>query len=804
MLVPLSWLRDFAPFDVAPRQLGEVFDDLGMVVEAISAVGEGLDGVVVARVASIASIPGADKIRRVTVDAGESEPVEVVCGAWNFSRGDLVALARVGAVLPGDFEITQRRMRGVVSNGMLCSAAELGLGDDATGILVLPATAGSSLGTSLADAMGIESDVVYDLAIEGNRPDAMSIVGVARDAAARLGHLFAIPDPPAPPAVATGPTVTVLVDDGDLCPRFTACVLTGVSVTDSPDWIARRLVLAGMRPINSIVDASNYVMLELGQPTHPYDLDQLAGDGFVVRAARPGETVETLDGVTRRLGDGAYPDCLICDADNTSVGIAGIMGGASSEISESTTRVVLEAANFTPMAIARTSKRLSLRSEASHRFERGVDIEGIERAVARFIELMRMTSPGLEVGDWVDVRSGQGLVSAAPDRRPRLRLRTDRVNAILGTELGDEDVRRYLTPIGFTATPVHAGQHDVDVPTFRPDVTREIDLIEEVARHHGYSNIDRTVPSSPNVGRLTPYQAERRRIRTLLAGAGLSEAICAQLVAPGDHARAGLPEDGINAVDPLAREESVLRTSLLPGLLRTVAFNARQRHADLAMFEIGHTFRATDPPGELPDEREILAVVIAGEGVEGVGAGVAGAVNALRRLQAALRLEAPGLVEAARPGMHPGRSADVTVDGTVVGYVGEVDPDVSAGWGIEGRVGWFEVDVEAIAAGRRRSELAVPVSRFPSSDIDLSFEVADSTPAASVANTLESAGGGLLEQLTLFDVYRGEGVPEGSRSLTFHLRFRAFDRTLTAAEVGELRAAGIAAVEAAHPARLRA
>jgi phenylalanyl-tRNA synthetase beta chain len=239
-------------------------------------------------------------------------------------------------------------------------------------------------------------------------------------------------------------------------------------------------------------------------------------------------------------------------------------------------------------------------------------------------------------------------------------------------------------------------------------------------------------------------------------------------------------------------------------MLRTVAFNARQRHADLAMFEIGHTFRTTDPPGELPDEREMLAVVIAGAGVEGVGAGVAGAVNALRRVQVALRLAAPGLVAAARPGMHPGRSADVTVDGTVVGYAGEVDPDVSADWGIEGRVGWFEVDLEAIAAGRRRSELAVPVSRFPSSDIDLSFEVADSTPAASVASTLESAGGGLLEQLMLFDVYRGEGVPEGFRSLTFHLRFRAFDRTLTAAEVGELRSDCIAAVEAAHPARLRA
>jgi phenylalanyl-tRNA synthetase beta chain len=774
-----------------------------MVVEAITPVGEGLDGVVVARVVSIDAIPGADKIRRVVVDAGGPEPVEVVCGAWNFAGDDVVALARVGAVLPGDFEITQRKMKGVVSNGMLCSAAELGLGEDAAGILVLPASAGSRLGAPFADAMGIERDIVYDLAIEGNRPDAMCMAGVARDAAARLGHPFAIPDPPSAPAVATGPSVTVSVEDADLCPRFTATVLTGVNVTESPAWIARRLTLAGMRPINSVVDASNYVMLELGQPTHPYDLDLLPGGGFVVRAARPGETLETLDGVTRRLGEGAYPDCLICDAAGTPVGIAGIMGGASSEISETTSRVVLEAANFTPMAIARTSKRLSLRSEASHRFERGVDIEGIERAVARFIELVRLTSPALEVGEWVDVRSGQGLRSGQGHDR-LVRLRTERVNAILGTALDDADIARYLAPIGFSATPVQPGLHEVSLPTYRPDVTREIDLIEEVARHHGYSNIARTVPTSPNVGRLTPYQSERRRLRAVLAGAGLSEAICAQLVAPGDHARAGLPEDGINAVEPLAREESVLRTSLLPGMLRTVAFNARQRHADLAMFEIGHTFRVADPPGELPDEREMLGVVIAGAGIDGVGTGVFGAGNALDRVFTTFRLAAPGLVAAIRPGMHPGRSADVTVDGTVIGYVGEVDPDVSAAWGIEDRVGWLEVDLGAMAAGQRRSELAVPVSRFPSSDVDLAFEVADSAPAAAVTDTLRAAGGGLLERVTLFDVYRGPAVPSGSRSLAFNLRFRAFDRTLTDVEVGELRAACIAAVEAAHPARLRA
>ena len=799
MLVPLSWLRDFAPFELDGRALGEVFDDLGMVVESISTVGEGLDGVVVAKVLSIDGIRGADKIRRVTVDAGESEPVEVVCGAWNFAVGDIVALAKVGAVLPGGFEISQRKMKGVVSNGMLCSAAELGLGDDADGIMVLPARLGERLGAPFAEVMGIQRDTVYDLAIEANRPDAMCMAGVARDAAARLRVPFAIPIPQPPPA-APAPDVSVVVQDDQLCPRFTARVLTGVTIGTSPEWIARRLTLAGMRPINSVVDASNYVMLELGQPTHPYDLGRLGGRGFIVRAARPAEQLETLDGVTRRLGDGPYPDCVICDAADTAIGVAGIMGGASSEISDGTTTVVLEAANFTPMAIARTSKRLGLRSEASHRFERGVDIEVIARAVDRFCELVALTSPGLGVGPLVDVRA----IDAAGGPRPPLRVRTDRVNAILGTELTDEDIRSYLAPIGFVATPVGARVHDVTVPTFRPDATREIDVIEEIARHHGYSNILRTVPTAPTVGRLSPYQLERRRLRAMLVGAGLSEAVCAQLVAPGDHRRAGLPEDGIPAVDPLVIEESVLRTSLLPGMLRAVSFNTDRRNGDLAMFEIGHTFRVTDPSAELPDERELLAVVVAGGGVDGVGGGVTGAVNALRRIETATRLANLSLLAATRPGMHPGRCAEVLLDGDSAGYVGEVDPEVSAGWGIDANIGWLEIDLGRVATAKRRSELAVPVSRFPSSDIDLAFVVADAIPAAAIEKTLVATAGGLLERIALFDVYRGAGVEDGHRSLAFRLRFCAFDRTLTDAEVGELRSACITAVEQAFEVRLRA
>ncbi|HEX4538826.1 MAG TPA: phenylalanine--tRNA ligase subunit beta, partial [Acidimicrobiales bacterium] len=385
MRVPLSWLRDFAPIEADPADLALTLDDLGLVVDGVERVGEGLDGVVVARVLGIEPIASADHIRLVTVDAG-GDAVDVVCGATNFSVGDLVPLATVGTALPEGPTITRRRMKGVESNGMLCSGKELGLSQDGAGILVLGSEAGpgpgsgpsTEPGTPLAEALGIEPDVVFDLEIEGNRPDALSIAGVARDVAARMRLPFSIPDPhPVEGEVPVASLATAVVEAPDLCPRLLVRVLVDVKVGASPQWVTRRLVLAGMRPINSIVDASNYVMLELGQPTHPYDLDRLGGHGLLVRRARPGETVVTLDGEERRLGQavrgggtasgpGERPetdDCLICDAEGTPVGLAGIMGGASSEISSASSRVLLEVAHFEPMAIAATAARQGVRTE---------------------------------------------------------------------------------------------------------------------------------------------------------------------------------------------------------------------------------------------------------------------------------------------------------------------------------------------------------------------------------------------------------------------------------------------------------
>jgi phenylalanyl-tRNA synthetase beta chain len=823
----LSWLRQFAPVEGDAASLAEALDDLGLVVENVVHVGEGLGDVVVARVEEIAAIPGADRIRRVVVDAGAG-PVEVVCGAWNFAEGDLVPLAPVGAVLPGGFEIGRRTMKGVVSNGMLCSPSELALADDHQGILVLDAggDGGPSPGTALAEALGIERDVVFDLAVEANRPDAASVAGVARDLAARLGVPFTMPEPPEP-AVGTPPdapaTATVEVVDLDLCPRFAARVLEGVIVGTSPPWVARRLTLAGMRPLNSVVDASNYVMLELGQPTHPYDLDRLAGSGLRVRAARRGELVVTLDDVERRMAERSVGagddlrDCLICDAEDGPVGIGGIMGGRGTEIVASTTRVLLEAAYFAPMAIARTSKRLGLRTEASARFERGCDPEGIDRAARRFVQLLAESERGgPHVGEMVDVR---GEVPGPA----RVMVRTRRVNALLGTDLDAGAVTSLLEPIGFTCEDSGDGTLQVTVPTFRPDTEREVDVVEEVARHFGYSRIARRRPHAPQVGALTSYQHERRFVRDVLAGLGAHEAWTPSLLAPGDHERTGR-HPGIIVANPLVEDESVLRRSLLPGMLRALSANAARRQGELRLFEIGHVFPPPDAERveeaisgrrvPVVDEREMLGVLLACADDDGRAGSAVWALLEEALGVVGVRIEAvpADAADDAVAGLHPTRRGRLSSEGGVFGVVGEVDPAVLDAFGLDTlgfdgagrRVGYVELDLELLlTAVPRRSQLARELSRFPSADLDLAFVVGDDIPASAVADSLREAGGELLEWVRLFDVYRGEGMPDGTRSLAFRLRFLAPDHTLDERELQERRARCIEQVMSDHGGVLR-
>ncbi len=821
MKVLLSWLREFAPIEGSPEGIAEDLSDLGLAVEDMVTFADAPAGIVVARVAGLRPHPDADRIQLVDVDGGDGERRQVCCGAFNMSVGDLVPLATVGTTMPSGLEIRRRKMRGQLSEGMLCSAAELDMGSDAEGIMILPAEL--ELGDDLTAALGVAGDVLFDLEVNPNRPDALSVVGVARDLAARRGAPFELPAPRVETAGAPASASTsVEILSPDLCGRYSVRLLRNASGARTPPRLARRLLALGMRPVNFVVDLSNYVMLEIGQPSHAFDA-ALVPDGLLrVRRAAEGEQVETLDGVVRTLNAG---DGVIADVSDQPIGIAGVMGGASTEISADTDVVLLEAAWWNPPDIARASRRLGLRSEASARFEAGVDPEIAPWALERFAELA--AAGGVTLAP--DLVQAHGHV---PPRQP-VRVRTGRVNAILGTNLTPGEMRSCLEPIGFDISPAPAGPSppapatpalssvipakagihpaadsragtveppatpartypgedwDVTVPPWRPDSSTEIDVIEEVGRLWSYSRIARTVSKSPHPGGLTDRQLARRRVHELLAGFGLMEAMPLPFLAPGDLERCGLPPHGITVTNPLVAEESVMRTSLRTGLLKAVAYNSARRQPGVELFEIGHVH--TPGAGELPDEGDHLAVALAGR--------EAPAATALwERLRRAMPFVAAEIRNEPTAGLHPTRSAVLRAGGETIGVLGEIDRAVAEAFGIGERVAWLECDLARLLESHVEHPRYRPPSRFPSSDIDLAFVIDDATPAASVEAALRGATGDTLVSLHLFDVFRdAERLGPGRRSIAWRLRLQAADRTLTDAEVAEIRAVCIAAAAA--------
>ena len=803
MKAPLSWLRDFAPIEGKPLELADRLNGIGLIVEGIAAPGRDIGGVRTVKVLSFEKHPNADKLLLVDIDPGDGETKRVVCGASNFAAGDIVPWAAPGAELPGGFKLERRKIRGEVSDGMLCAPDELGLSDDHSGIMILPPD--TALGEDIRTVLGLD-DILFDLEVTPNRPDAMSIAGVARDLAAALGLPFTLPEPAAPGVIDLAPA-TLVVEAADRCPRYVA--KTGrVVVAPSPGWMAQRLTKAGMRPISNVVDVTNYVMLERGQPLHAFDLNLLGGRGIVVRMANEGERITTLDGVERTL---SAEDLLICDANRAPQAVAGVMGAGDSEVSDATTEVLLESAFFTQDGILRTSKRLGLRTESSARFERGVDPNGTARAAERAWEL------------FTEIASGQTATGTldeypAPIEPIRVRLRTERVNAVLGTDLDTARIQGHLEPLGFTPAGSANGAVEYTVPTYRPDVEREIDLIEEVARHHGYNNIARTLPrmKEPSGG-LTPVQLGRRAVRDALLGTGMSEAYTFSLVSAADLAAAGLPAEGIELENPLRAEESLLRPAVLPGLLKALAFNAGHGLPDVGLFEIGHVFLPPPAGQTLPDEREHLAVALAGNvfrlphepkrPVDGHDV-----VGHLEIVAEALGLADWSVDPGDAPGFTPGRAARVVVDGQPVGVVGEIDASVRSRLGLAGAgargaselpVAALEVDLSRVLAASRKERRSVTPSRYPASTIDLAFVLDEPVPAGVAQRTLASSAGDLLEDIRLFDVFRSDALGPNKKSLAFGLRFRAPDRTLTDEEVGGLRQRLIDAMAAEHGASLR-
>lgn len=796
MKVLLSWMQEFAPIQGDPHELAAILTDLGLVVESVASTGPAWDGIVVARVLGLRPHPEADRIQLVDVDTGGTAEapgvaLQICCGAFNLAVGDLVPLATLGSIMPGGLEIVRRKLRGEWSNGMLCSSSELELEDDAEGIRILDP--GLTVGRPLAEALGAATDWLFDIDVEGNRPDALSVVGVARDLAAKLGVPFSLPALVLPERAGPGTSdlaAAEIVDTG-LCQRFGVRVLEHLTIGPSPAMIVGRLAACGMRSINNVVDLSNYVMLELGEPNHTYDLDRVPDGELRVRYAVDGEVLVTLDGQTRVL---TSADGLICNRDDEPIGLAGVMGGAATEITEGTSRVLIEAAVWDRMTIARTSRRLNLRSEASTRFERGADPLGVERALDRFCAL------AVEYCG-ATVAPGSVVIEGHYRPRPEIALRVSRVNHLLNTELDAEQIRRYLEPIGFHCEPFEsepsAEGWRVTVPSWRPDASIEEDLIEEIGRHHGYSRSGKRVPTPSQNGELTPPQRGRRRIRRTMLGAGLSEAMPMPFLAPGDLAAAGLDDaNAISLENPLAAEESILRTSLLPGLLKAVAYNQSHRNGGVQLFELGRVFLPGPTGSDLPNEPEWVAAILADQSaIE--------ATKLLHRLGAALGLRDLKVVNAARPGLHPTRSAELVFRGRTVGEVGEVDPRALDAYGVSGRVGWLALEVAPVLTALSASAGYRPVSNYPSSDIDLTFVASDFVAVSDLIATLSTAGRPLLQHVRFLNAFRSEQLGTGVRSLAFALRLQAADRTLTDADVAAVRQVMIDAVAKKNKAQLR-
>jgi len=826
MRVAVSWLREHVdlPADLTAEQLDAALTSLGIEVESIVDQGASVKGTLtVGRVLSVEELTGFKKpIRFATVDVGKAngtgDPQEIICGAPNLAEGQLVAVILPGGELPGGFQISARKTYGRVSNGMICSARELGVSDEHEGIMVLPESSGAQPGQDARPYVGLD-EIVVDVEITPDRGYQLSVRGLARE----LAHAFSAPfvDPgtaKAPKGSTRGkPAWPVIVVDQVGCDRFAARLVTGIDPNaPSPQWMQRRLLTAGIRTLGLAIDVTNYVMLELGQPMHAFDASRIAG-GLVVRRATDGERLTTLDGVARVLSE---EDMVICD-DTGPISLAAVMGGQTSEvIPGTTTDVLLEAAHWDPTMVSRTARRHNLFSEAAKRWERGVDRElalvAIERAVQILVEHGGGT-PGKQILD-LDYPLPMSTITMNSEEASRL----------VGVPYPTSLVAELLTTVGCTVT-ADGAVLTVTPPSWRPDLLRSADLVEEVVRLDGYDKVPSALPIAPPGAGLTPAQRRRRSVGRALAELGYVEVLPTPFVSTDALRRLGLPTKALRLANPLSDEEPYMRTTLLPGLLTAVRRNVGRGQRDVALYELGLVFLPTNdgpPPvmevshrpspelwevakAAVPHQPTHVGAVAAGEiersGWWGAGRQVdwADLVQAAREVLATAGVPAPAVTVAAADAMpwHPGRCAAVLVDGAVVGHAGELHPSVCADLELPRRTCALELDLTAVPLPDPTP--APALSNFPAALIDVALVVPTDVPAGAVEQSLVDGAGPLLESVRLFDLYTGAQVGDGRKSLAYKLTFRAPDRTLTAEEAVAARDAAVAVATTRFGAVLR-
>ncbi|MBX3176977.1 MAG: phenylalanine--tRNA ligase subunit beta [Candidatus Hydrogenedentes bacterium] len=774
MRVSLNWLKEFVDIDVTAEELAHELTMLGLEIESIERLGEEIQEVYVGRILSIEPHPDADKIVVCQTDVGGPEPLQICCGAKNMKVGDKVPTAIVGATLPGGFQIGRRKMRGVESQGMMCASTELGLPEGESGLMILDESA--PIGQDIKSLLGL-NDTVFEIEVTPNRGDWASMIGVAREIAALHGRELRIPEAKVRESGKPVADLTsVIVEDESLCPRYLGRVLTGVKVGPSPEWLCKRLIAAGQRPINNIVDITNFVLMETGQPLHAFDYNKLAENRIVVRCARAGEEINTLDGETRKLAEDML---VIADAARPQC-VAGVMGGADSEVDESTTAIFLESAYFLPSSVRKTSRSLALISESSQRFQRGADpdmaVYAMERAAQLIVEI-------------AGAETAAGVIDVYPKPlAPReVTLPFARTKRLLGTDIPPARQCEILTRLGLEVLDQGEEQARFRVPARRHDVSMEADLIEEIARLSGYDHIPATLPGvRPCEKVFAPKEKRIRALRHFLAGLGLTELYNWTFSCPEDVARAALPAEYAAMVrleNPLSEKQATMRSSIIPAHLGNAARNLNYGVSSIRGFEIGPVYGPADGP-QLPVQKSRLGIVLAGE---------AAAPHWSQKARQADFYDIKGVVEAvlAEFGLagefvdtkfatfQAGQRAAVQVGGEIAGYLGKVAPGVVKAFDTDGGIFCAELDLDLLLGATAPAPQFAPVPAFPPSARDLAVVVDAAVPAGALKAAAAQSGGNLLRSVEIFDIFTGNQVGAGRKSVALNLVFQSNDRTLT-------------------------
>ncbi len=783
MLISFNWLKNYVDIEVSPEKVASLLTMAGLEVESVEALYPQLRNVIVARIENIKPHPDADRLKVCMVNTGK-DVLPVVCGAPNIAEGQNVAFAQIGTKLPGGMEVKKAKIRGEVSFGMICSEKELEIGSDHSGILVVEGN--FEPGTPLAEALGLD-DTILEVAITPNRGDCLSYLGIAREVAALTGKKVKYPIidlTEAGPPVESLTSVTLL--DPARCPRYSARVIEGVEIKPSPKWLRRKLEAVGLRSINNIVDVTNFVLLEYGQPLHAFDFDLLHEHRIVVRTARDGEKFVTLDGVERVLDSDML---LICDGEK-GVALAGIMGGENSEIQPTTRNVLIESAFFDPYSIRRTSKKLGISTESSYRFERRVDPEGVIRALDRAAQLM------LELG-------GGRLATGYIDQYPRpfvpvkITMSISKGSNFLGAPLSLEEAEKLLSSIELGVKVLDDDKLDVDVPSFRGDLTREVDLFEEIARLKGYDYIPAATPSAPlDTPKPDEFLLFRNRLVDVMTGFGFSELVTYSFISEESIRKLNFPEgdphyDVVRIKNPLSEEQAVMRTSLLPGLIETVRRNIYRKNETLRFFELSKVF-IPEKGKELPSEPYHAVGCMVGSQSADLLYDRENSVDfydikgVLEGLFDALKLHPKFLPEAYPPYLDDTEAASVEIDGKTVGSVGLLRADVAEEFGIKVPVYVFELSIDLLYEISSVTPQFKPLPRFPFVTRDLAVVLQKDVPAQAIIDSLLDAGEPLLESVAVFDVYEGKKLGPNERSIGYRLTYRAPDRNLTDEEVNKV------------------